>query len=59
MNLLFIFCALLCCLMAFFIDGIYIRTGMDTDDAKNFFLNMMLLSILSLGIGILLTIVEI
>jgi hypothetical protein len=42
-----------------FIDGIYIRTGMDTDDAKNFFLNMMLLSILSLGIGILLTIVEI
>lgn len=58
MNLIFIFYALVFCLLAFFVDGIYIRTGMYTDDAKNFFLNMMLLSILSLGIGILLTIVE-
>ena len=62
MNLIFIFCALICCLLAFFVDGLYIRgkriVGIDTYNAKRLFLNMMFLSIMSLCIGVILTIIE-
>lgn len=62
MNLIFIFSALVFCLLAFFVDGMYVRgkriVGIDTYNAKRVFLNMMFLSIMSLGIGVILTIVE-
>lgn len=60
MNLIFILSSLICCLLAFFVDGLYIRGFVvyKRRSTKLLFLNLMFLSIMSLCIGVLMTIIE-
>jgi len=60
MNLIFIFCALICCLLAFFVDGLYIRDRKFNRChrlyAKKLYFHLMFISMISLSIGVILTV---
>ena len=60
MNFIFIFSALVCCLLAFFVDGLYLRDSKSYRChrlyAKKLFFHLMFLSVVSLSIGVILTI---
>ena len=59
MNLIIILFALVCCLLAFLIGGLYIRGKRFSNSiTKILFLLLMFLSIMSLAIGVILTIFE-